>query len=365
MSTITTLVLFGEVSVASLLGNGIVLGALLGGALRGWRTGLLTTTLLGFAVTVSFIVAFATAKLVSDVLIHFDLSADHASWVAYVAMLAITLFGCHSAIETYAEEPMWFPDGLVARSASAACGCATGVVLAGSILVGWSTIPLPPVLQVSPKDLTFDAGAYSLGLFAKCIERDQDVREKLLGGCSELEEKFWPCASEPFADTNGNCERDDEERFYDWDENGEFTKELRCTTRTGPDGKDFGWLDNYLLASWKDPKTLHKPELKSERVIVRNTEEVAGGIFYQAVAEDADPCDQLEYSLTVGSDTPADAVVIDKSTGMVTLTEAAIQNLEPQYHFTVTVADRSGLKAEQSVQVKVKHKQDRENDADR
>ena len=62
----TTLVLFGEVSVASLLGNGIVLGALLGGALRGWRTGLLTTTLLGFAVTVSFIVAFATAKLVSS-----------------------------------------------------------------------------------------------------------------------------------------------------------------------------------------------------------------------------------------------------------------------------------------------------------
>lgn len=329
----------------SLLANGITVGAILGCGAYGWRQGLFRTTVLAFGVLASCVVAIAFSEGAASWLGSLEVSGTHANWVAYFAVFGAMLFGSWAIIENYLHREIWFSDGLVSRSVAMAIGGLAGLLLAGGLLVGWTIVPLPSALQLEPSGLKLDAGEFALRVFAKCIERDLNARAGLLGGKSP-DDLSMVCSSEPFVDSNGNCVRDEDERYVDWDKNGEFTPKLGCRKSAagtaGTETELIGLLDHYRLASWAAPRFLHAPRLLSATEVKVVSEKATADVLYEASAEDVDPCDIVRFSAEPGEDFKG-FLTVDEATGLVTIVPGDSRRQSERYEFTLIVSDQAGL----------------------
>jgi len=357
--------LLASLSPLAMLGNGMVFVAIIGCGLYCWGRGLFRASILGFAVLGAFVGALATAELTAAFLTTFEVSGNHASWMAYLGTLALLLYGSLAAAEAFASREMWFSDGFVSRIVAAAVGCVSGLILAGALLVGWTMLPLPPEGQIDSKQLSLDAGRYAIEVFSKCVERDPVSRQKLLGGCEEQSERK-PCCSEPFADHNANCMRDEDEPYLDYDGNGVFTLWMTCpqsrSQKEPTEGWAYGLLDYYRLGSWETPVCLYSPRVTSTAEVECDAADVMAGVLYQVTAEDANGCDQdqLRYELTPIEPKVA-GIIIDEMSGAVTLSEHEIGLRRPRYRFAISVTDRAGLTSELPVLVKIRHPEDANN----
>lgn len=359
--------LLAEFALVPLLADGLVFVAIVGCGLYGWGKGLFRATILGFSMLGSFVGALATAELTASLLTTLEVSDNHASWIAYLGTLALLLYASLAAADAFASGEMWFSDGFFSRTVASAIGCVAGFICAGSLLIGWSMIPLPKQARFECEQLTLDAGQYAIGFFGKCVERDPERLKILLGGCEEQVEGVR-CCSEPFVDHNQNCMRDDDEPFIDCDGNGSFTLTMNCgrsRSKTDPSveqpfvGWKYGLLDYYRLGSWETPACLHAPRLTSLPATKCEAADMLAGVLYQANAEDVDGCDQqqLKFEITP-KDSEVAGIIIDGKTGTVTLAEDEIELRRPEYRFTISVEDSAGLTDELPVLVKVRYPDD-------
>ncbi len=347
-----TFVLFA-VSLVGLASNAFVLGLILMGGLAGWRQGFFRATLAGFFVLGAFIASIATAELVAELLVQLEIPGEHAVWMAYAGMLVAFGYGGWAWIEAYATEPIWECQTLFGRLVAVGIGCVAGGLASGCGLIGWTMIPVPRAIALQHESLVLDTGKYALELFGKCIERDRERREELLGGADGAT-GVVPRASEPFIDLNGNCVRDDAEPFLDRDGSGAFTPQVQVNGKTvdATAAWPVGLLDHYAMASWKPSVALHAPVITSPTDVVLEPDLVAGAILYQAAANDLDAGDTLRYSLETADGEQIGDLMIDETTGAITSINDPETHPEEGYCFELIVTDRAELSARAMVRLR-------------
>ena len=346
-------------SVSLFLGNGILVACVLGCVVVAWRQGFFCVTLLGMGVLIALVLALAGAGELARVLIASDMAPRYAPVLAYGAIFASVVIAAIAALNQWVPEQAVWNGTLPGRVVGIGVGVVTGIVLAGSILIGWSMAAGPHWAVLQPQDLTFDAGGYALQAASRFIERDRGRREAILGGWQRFQSNapgVRPDCSEPFVDANQNCIRDEHERYLDIDGDGQFTLivPVRGPGLGAADRWVPGMLDCYSMGSWLDVTASHSPRLTSPAEADVDVDALGGGL-YQATAVDPDPCDRLRYDLLQPGSEVEPTVTIDSDTGRVKLNEAAIQEVQSRYTFTVTATDKSGLRAELPVRVKVRN----------
>jgi len=232
--------LVAAVSVATaFLGNGIVLAATLGFAVLAWRQGFFFVTVVGLGLLLSFMLALASVVEIARLLVDVDVPLRHAACLAYVLSFLSLVLACRMLVGRWVPEQAVWNGSLLGRGLGLGLGLLAGVILSGALLVGWSMAALPPALTLAPQDLAFDAGSVMLKVFGRFVERDRSRRQAMLGGW----ERFAgdrpvprPPSSEPFVDENGNCVRDEDERYLDVDGNKAFTPLLTGSGVASADG---------------------------------------------------------------------------------------------------------------------------------
>jgi hypothetical protein len=346
--------------ITTFLGNGILLGCLLGCVVLAWRHGFFFITLVGLGIFVSFVLALVGTGELARVLLEGDLPPRHVPVLAYGVILLGVLIGIGMAISQWVPDQAVWNGTIVGRLLGIGVGMVAGLVLAGSILVGWSMAAVPPGLVLQPQDLAFDAGSFALKVVSRFVEPDRDRRKAILGGWQRFrsdEPGVRPACSEPFVDADQNCVRDAHERYLDIDGDGTFTLVLPAAA-TGPAATGRwtpGMLDCYSMGSWLHVVAAHSPQLTSPAETAIDVSVLGAGL-YQATAVDPDPCDRLTYAINEsGAGAEEAALTINPETGRVDLTEAAVQEVRPLYEFTVTATDQSGLVAELPVRVRVRN----------
>lgn len=301
-------------------------------------------TLAGFFVLVAFIASIATAELVAELLVQLEIPGAHAVWMAYVGMFVAFGYGGWAWMEAYATEPIWECQTLFGRLVAAGIGCMAGGLASGCVLIGWTMIPVPRAIALQHELLVLDTGKHALELFGKCIERDRERREELLGGEGGVVGVVLQ-ASEPFIDLNGNCVRDEEEPFLDRDGSGDFTPQVQMGGKTvdATAAWSVGLLDHYAMASWKPSVAMHAPVITSPTEVALEPDLVAGAILYQAAANDLDAGDTLRYSLEASEGDQLGNLMIDETTGAITLIGDPETHPEEGYGFKLIVTDRAEL----------------------
>ena len=346
-------------SVSLFLGNGILVACVLGCVVAAWRQGFFCVTLVGMGVLIALVLALAGAGELARALVASDMSPRHAPVLAYGVIFASVVIAVITALNQWVPEQAVWNGTVPGRLVGIGVGAVTGMVLAGSILIGWSMAAGPYWSVLQPRDLAFDAGRYALQAASRFIERDRGRREAILGGWQRFQSNdpgVRPDCSEPFVDANQNCIRDEHERYLDIDGDGQFTLlvPVRGPGLGAADRWVPGMLDCYSMGSWLDVTASHAPRLTSPAEAVVDVDALGGGL-YQATAVDPDPCDRLRYDIVQLVPQVETTATIDPDTGAVKLTEAAIQEVQPLYTFTVTATDQSGLRAELPVRVKVRN----------
>lgn len=359
MSSSVTMLASAVSGVTIVLGNGIVLTCVLGCVALAWRQGFFFVTLVAAGFLTALMLALCGAGEVARLLIESGTSPRHAPALAFGLLFMIVAIGMGMALSQWLpEQPVWNGTRL-GRLLGIGLGTLAGIVLAGSILIGWSMAAVPPGLALQPQDLVFDAGSFALKAISRFVEPHRDRRDALLGGWQRFmsdEPGLRPDCSEPFVDTDQNCVRDAHERYLDINRDATFT--LLLPAAGGGQGSPERWrpgmLDCYSMGSWLDVMAAHAPRLTSPREAEVDVGGLAGGL-YQAVAADPDPCDRLTYAITQTAPDPEPMVTIDPESGRVDLTAAAVQEVQPVYEFTVRATDLSGLFAESLVKVRVRN----------
>ncbi|MFM8498355.1 MAG: cadherin domain-containing protein [Planctomycetia bacterium] len=359
MSPMVPLFATAASTITASLGNGLVLACILGCTALAWRQGFFFVTLVGAGVLAALVLALAGAGELARLLIESDMSPRHAPLLAYATIFAGVVVAAGMALSQWVpEQPVWNGTPL-GRLVGLGVGALAGIVLAGGILIGWSMAVVPPGLHLQPQDLSFDAGSFALNVACSFVEPDRGRREALLGGWQRFtsdEPGLRPACSEPYVDADHNCMRDDHDRYLDINRDSRFTPLVPAPGdgRGAPERWRPGMLDCYVLGSWLDVTAAHAPRLTSPPEADIDVSVLGGGL-YQAAAEDPDPCDRLKYSIKQTDPGHEPLVTIDPESGRVDLTEAAAQEVQPKYEFTVLATDLSGLVAELAVKVRVRN----------
>jgi len=149
-------------------------------------------------------------------------------------------------------------------------GACAGSIIAGTVLVAWSMLPMPWPLHVAPVGMRLDAGAVVLRAFGRCLAEGRQPRDTLLQGepltwkhpdharlrrddnaaAGDEEPPEMVLASETFIDENGNGLHDTEERYIDADGNGAFSPRLPFFDTNGNRRRDIGLIERYRLGRW-------------------------------------------------------------------------------------------------------------------
>jgi hypothetical protein len=346
-----SVVLADLVSVVSILGMGLF----------GFRYGLFLATVVGLLVLSGFLGAVALAPVGARWLESMDCPVGYSLPASYFLILAAVLGAGRLLVGTFVEEDDVRLSPLVDQILGVAVGLMSGALVGGAIFVGWSMCDLPRVLQLYPQSMRFDTGSRALWTFVRCVEADRHERERMYQGdvwrqpADALATGPVLRASEPFDDADGDWMHDESERYLDYDRSGSFTRDQLVFDHSGgvSGRRDIGVIDSYWLSSWRHPRVMHAPRITSSRNAAVAADEVADGVIYIAVAEDPDAGDELKYSLKQNEDDEARLLTIGPQNGVVRLRgselDPAIQNLR----FCVVVSDRSGIAAEQEVNVAV------------
>lgn len=359
MSPAVTLFAATVSAATAFLGNGIVLACVLGCVVLAWRQGFFFVTLVGAGFLAALVLGLGGAGELARWLIESDLPPRHAPALAYGGIFAGVVTAVGMALGRWLpEQPVW--NGTVlGRAVGVGLGAVAGLLLAAGILLGWSMAAVPPRLALQPQDLMFDAGSLALRAASRFVAPQPGRRAELLGGWQRFlsaKPGLRPTCSEPFVDTDQNCVRDEHERYLDINRDGAFTLVLPAAAdgQGAPERWVPGMLDCYSMGSWLDVMAAHAPRLTSPRETDVDVGALEAGL-YQALATDPDPCDRITYAIKQTESDREPMLIVNPESGRVDLTEAAVQEVQPVYDFTLTATDLSGLVAEARVKVRVRN----------
>jgi hypothetical protein len=205
------------------------------------------------------------------------------------------------------EETLRFSP-LIDKIGGVLMGGLAGMVIAGTLLVVLSVMPIPAAYAIDGSQTKYDLGTGVLKTFARLIEPAAAAREVLLNGEGPAggespagEAAAAPETSELFVDSNGNGLFDGEgeaaEGHLDHDGNSRFTPRVVFADRNENGVRDIGLLERYRLRAWQKLRVLHYPMMTSGALSELAAVLGDGQEVYKAVATDLDPDDQIVFSL--------------------------------------------------------------------
>jgi hypothetical protein len=304
------------------LGDLVVIGIVLGLAFFGFSSGLFVATLTAMHALVTFVVALGFAQPFAGLLVSLDMPPIFAFPVAFgilavgIAVALRLLMGSYVPADAVEFEP------IIEKVGGGLLGGIAGVIVAGTVLVALSIMPLPESLRLDPTSLRFDVGGGLLRTFARVAVPDTAQRTILLEGdavgtegdgwkvvttddetgAREYPEKPLPpeppadgspppeftppppgILSEPFADLNGNGDWDNGEPYLDLFADRQFTKAALWQPKTFPDhayvgvkeGFFVGIQERYRRNQWERWRQAEATWEDIERVTDKATEDAA------------------------------------------------------------------------------------------
>jgi len=301
------LMLFTTLWAASILqrfGDLIVGGVVLALVAFGVQNGLFLTVLAGMQALVTLVVALAFADPLASLLVTFELPAVYSFPLAFGLLLVGTAVATRLAVGGYvpAEVVRFAP--VIDKLGGGLVGGVAGIIIAGTLLIACSIVPVPEAFRLDGSTLGYDMGTRMLRTFARCVEPDDAKRAILLDGepgsvpepspvapstldagdtkvaaqdqkdsakgdtqlDNDKQEKKGkkakaenpppppppppPRWSEPFADRNGNKQHDEGEPYLDTDHNNAFTDRLVDNDANSNGKRDIGLLERYRMHAW-------------------------------------------------------------------------------------------------------------------
>ena len=272
-----------------LLVGGVVLALLAFGV----QNGLFLAVLAGFQALVALVVALAFADPLAAVLVTFELPPLYAFPAAFGLLLIGMAVATRLLVGGYvpAEVVRFAP--VIDKLGGGLVGAVAGIIIAGTLLIACSIVPVPEAFRLDGPALGYDMGTRMLRTFARCVEPDDTKRAILLDGEpgavpepspvvpsppvaadvgrdqqvandkqdakskkakpepeKQPEPPPPPRWSEPFADLNGNKQHDDGEPYLDTDRDNAFTAKLVINDPNGNGKREIGLLERYRLHAW-------------------------------------------------------------------------------------------------------------------
>jgi len=361
MSTTTFLGLgFSPPFAATLLqplGAPLVLGLAAALAFYGYRSGLFLATLAGLHALAAVVAALGLTAPVGAWLELAEVPRQYALPGAFLGVLTITAVAIRLAVGAAVPPDVVKLPPRLDQFGGLIVGGLAGLVVAGGVLLALSVAPLPPAYRIDGSRLSLDMGSRMLDVFARCLGIDAKARDVLLRGEPGTAAAGGPIArpawSEPFVDADGSLTRSDGEAFVDSDANGTFTPELTANDINGNGRRDVGLLEHYSIGHWLPLTAIQAPVATGKDTAYVTDGAPIEEVVYQAAATDADPGDTLTYSLKAEQDDDANLLVIDATTGAVTLKSPPDREARNLYTFTVVVTDKAGLTANRAVTLHV------------
>lgn len=374
MGALVMMALVADAGLLQRFGDVIVVGIVLALTAYGAHFGLFLAVIAGMHALVSVVVALAFAEPLAGLLKALEMPDAYTFPAAFGALLVGVAFGIRLAVGGYvAADVVRFTPG-IDKLVGGLMGMLAGVVVAGTVLIAGSIMPLPQVLRLDGSKLTFDVGTRMLRTFVRCVEPGDDARALLEQGeqpqvAGKQPVGAGPSCSEVFADANGNDEFDDGEPYIDADRNGSFTIQLPYADGNGNGKRDVGLLERYRLAAWRAAKVFYAPTIDSPPTVSVPAEVSDGDVVYQIVAIDLDPDETFTFGMriepqqaTAGTqkrsspETDEDEsglLVVDRTTGEIKMANAELFGTRKpkQLKIVVTVTDRHGLASEKAVTV--------------
>jgi len=339
------------------LGAPLVLGLMAALAFYGYRSGLFLATLAGLHALAAVVAALGLTAPVGAWLELAEVPRQYALPGAFLGVLAITAIGIRLAVGAAVPADVVKLPPRIDQFGGLIMGGLAGLVVAGGVLLALSVAPLPPAYRIDGSRLSFDMGSRMLDVFARCLGIDAKARDVLLRGEPGTAAAGGPVArpawSEPFVDADGSLTRSDGEAFVDSDTNGTFTPELTANDINGNGRRDVGLLEHYRIGHWLPLTAIQAPVSTGKDSAYVTDGAPIEEVVYQAAATDADPGDTLTYSLKAEQDDDANLLVIDATTGAVTLKSPPDREARNLYTFTVVVTDKAGLTANRAVTLHV------------
>ena len=330
--------------IADIVATILAFGAIIGMAMFGFRHGLFLAVVSALAVLTAFAAGVTLAPSVAQQLESFGASASISLAAAYLAILAVVLALSRLAVGgILTDEDVRFRP-LVDRFGGAAAGAFAGLILGGTLLVGWSMCELPVGWRLNARAMRWDSGARCLWALVRWLEPDSGKRSLVFRGAAteKVSGDKVILASEPFDDADGDWQWDESEPYLDYDKNERFTIDQEVVDH--PHGKadirDVGLAERYWLSAWRTLRVLHRPQITSGAFNLTEATARGGELIYQATAKDPDEQDEIKFTVT-GED--AALLQIDPKTGEVRFVAEGIEPDRKKVSFTVVATDRSNL----------------------
>lgn len=299
------LMLFTTLLAASILqrlGDLIVGGIVLALVAFGVQNGLFLAVLAGIQALVALVVALAFADPLAAVLVSFELPPLYAFPAAFGLLLIGTAVATRLLVGGYVPADVVRFTPVIDKLGGGLVGAVAGIIIAGTLLIACSIVPVPEAFRLDGSALGYDMGTRMLRTFARCVEPDDAKRAILLDGepgtvpepppaapspleaaeardrqmraerdrqlDKDRQEKSGkkakpepekqpepappppPRWSEPFADLDGNKQHDDGEPYLDTDRDNAFTARLVVNDPNGNGKRDIGLLERYRLHAW-------------------------------------------------------------------------------------------------------------------
>lgn len=363
----------------------IVIGVVLGMAALGFQQGLFLATLAGLGAIGTLLVSLGLGDWMADFLVSsVDVPVEYAFPTAVGVLAVAGGLGARFAIGAAVPEGTLRFAPLVDKVGGVLVGGLAGMIVAGTLLVILSTMPIPEPYRIDGSRARFDLGTRMLRTFVRFIEPDAAARELVLRGepSPPGAAADGPVCSELFADTNGDGQysADAGERYLDDDDNKTFTPGLPFQDTNANGLRDIGLLERYRLGAWNKLRVMHHPMITSKEVADVAIHVNDGAVVYQATAADLDAGDTLTFSLhppaeeaspghaqgghgkdRTGSAGSSHWFAIDPASGAVTVTDAdTFMRHDGPARIVVVATDKLGLTAEKTVTIRYRGQKPRD-----
>lgn len=300
--TCSVLAFFAATGALQSFASLLVLAIVAGMAAFGFQFGLFLGILVGLGAIATLLVAFGLGEALASLLVAAEMPADYAFPVSVGLLAVACALTVRIAIGGAIGDGTLRFSPLIDKIGGVVIGSLAGVVIAGTILVMLSVMPIPAAYSIDGARTKYDLGTRVLKTFASLIESDVAAREVLLNGeVPAGEPAGGPETSELFVDLNGNGLFDGEgeaaERYLDRDGNGSFTPRVAYTDTNGNGVRDIGLLERYRLRAWQKLRVMHYPTITSPATSILTVILGDGQEVYKAVATDLDADDQITFSL--------------------------------------------------------------------
>lgn len=306
------------------LGDLIVIGLVLGLGFFGATSGVFIATVTAMHALITFVMALGFAQPFAGLLVSLDMPPMYAFPAAFGILAVGTAVALRLLIGRYVRADAVEFEPIIEKVGGGLLGAVTGMIVAGTLLVALSIMPLPESLRLDATALRFDVGGGMLRTLARVAVPDPAQRKILLEGDAvstdgdgwklvaideqtgkrEYPEKPLPpdppadgspppevppppppgMWSEPFADLNGNGDWDAGEPFLDLLADRAFTKAALFSPTSYPDHKFVGPKEGFFVglqeryqrqqwerwklieATWEDIEEFTKAEANPETV---------------------------------------------------------------------------------------------------